>query len=72
MGGVQVRWGSRDIGRRVFSQWGRWGKTSVETFSNLFLKTLIEGAVTTETGGLFQYFTTLNENAGGSRLGVTF
>ncbi len=42
---------------------GRWGKTSVQTFSNLFLKTLTEGAVTTEAGSLFQYFTTLTENA---------
>ncbi len=46
----------------VFSQWGRWGKTSVQTFSNRFLKTLTEGAVTTEAGSLFQYFTTLTEN----------
>ncbi len=28
-----------------------------------FLKTLIEGAVTTEAGSLLQYFTTLTENA---------
>ncbi len=46
----------------VFSQWGRWGKTSVQTSSNRFLKTLTEGAVTTEAGSLFQYFTTLTEN----------
>ncbi len=63
MGGVQVGWGgggSREMGRRVFSQWGRWRKTSVQTFSNLFL---------------FQYFKTLTENAylsfgGGSHLGI--
>ncbi len=59
----------------VFSQWGRWGKTSVQTSSNRFLETLTEGAVTTEAGSLFQYFTTLTENAdplltGGSHLGV--
>ncbi len=42
---------------------GKWGKTSVQTFSSRFLKTLIEGAVTTEAGSLFQYFTTLTENA---------
>ncbi len=30
--------------------------TSVQTFSKLFLKTLTEGAVTTEAGSLFQYF----------------
>ncbi len=47
----------------MFSQWGRWGKTSVQTFSNRFLKTLTEGAVTTKAGSLFQYFTTLTENA---------
>ncbi len=44
----------------MFNQWGRWGKASVQTF----LKTLTEGAVTTEGGSLFQYFTTLTENAG--------
>ncbi len=50
-------------GGRVFSQWGRWGKISVQTFSNLFLKILTEGAVTTKAGSLFQNFTTLTENA---------
>ncbi len=58
------RWeggGGRGVG--VFSQWGRWGKTSVQTSSNRFLKTLTEGAVTTEAGSLLQYFTTLTENA---------
>ncbi len=47
----------------VFCQWGRLGKTSVQTFSYRFLKKMTEGAVTTEAGGLFQYFTTLAENA---------
>ncbi len=61
--------GGREMGRCVFSQWGRWGKTSVHTFCNLFLKTLTEGAVTTEAGRLLQYFTTLSFS-GGSRLGV--
>ncbi len=56
-GGVQVGWG-RGVGKM-----GRWGKTPVQTFSNLLLKTLTEGAVTTEAGSLFQYFTTLTENA---------
>ncbi len=42
---------------------GRWGKISVPTSSNRFLKTLTEGAVTMEAGSLFQYFTTLTENA---------
>ncbi len=51
----------------VFSQWGRRGKTSVQTFSSHFLKKLTEGAVTTEAGSLFQYFTTLTD---GSHLGV--
>ncbi len=46
------------------------------TFSNIFLKTLTEGAVTTKAGGLFQYFTTPHRNrltisfGGGSYLGV--
>ncbi len=40
----------------MFSQWG---KTSVQNFSNLFLKILAEGAVTTEAGSLFQYFTNI-------------
>ncbi len=42
---------------------GRWGKTFVQISSSRFLKTLTKGAVTTEAGSLFQYFTTLNENA---------
>ncbi len=48
---VVCRWKG---GRWVFSQWGRLGKTSVKTSSNRFLKTLTEGAVTTEAGSLFQ------------------
>ncbi len=47
----------------MLSQWGRWGKTSVQTSSNRFLKILTEGAVATEAGSLFQYFTILTENA---------
>ncbi len=58
MGGVEV--GRGKGGGGVFSQWR---KTSVQTFSNRFLKTLTKGAVTTEAGSLFQYFTTLTENA---------
>ncbi len=46
MGGVQVARGWW----WVFSQWERWGKTSVQTSSNRFLKPLIEGALTTEAG----------------------
>ncbi len=56
-------------------QWGRWGKISVQTFSNLFLEILTKGTVTTEAGSLFQYFTTLTEKADtllrrGSYIGV--
>ncbi len=58
MGGIQVEGGGG-----VFSQWGRWDETSVHTFSNLFLKILTEGAVTTEAESLFQYFTPLAEKA---------
>ncbi len=50
----------------MFSQWGRWGKVSV---SNRFLKTLTEGAVTTEAGSLFPCLTTLTFG-GGSQPGV--
>ncbi len=39
------------------------GKISFQTFSNLFLKILTEGAVTTESGNLFQHFTTPTEKA---------
>ncbi len=42
---------------------GRWGKTSVYTWSNLFFKTLTVGDVTTESGSSSQYLTTLAENA---------
>ncbi len=48
---------------------GRWWKASVQTFSNVFLKILIEGDVTLEAGSLFRYFTTLSFG-GGSHLGV--
>ncbi len=37
--------------------------TSVQTFFTIFMKTLTEGAVTTEAGSLFQYFTALTEKA---------
>ncbi len=36
---------------------------SVQTFSNRFLKTLTEGADMMKARSLFQYFTTLTENA---------
>ncbi len=41
---------------------GRRGSTVIETFSNLFLKKVAEGAVTTEAGSIFQYYTSLTEN----------
>ncbi len=66
MGGVQVGrgWGVGESGVWVSVQsMGIWEKTSVQTFSNRFLKALTEGAVTTEAGTLFQYFTTITENA---------
>ncbi len=40
---------------------GIWGKTPVQTLSNLFLKILIDGAVNLEAGSLFQYSKTLTE-----------
>ncbi len=54
MGCVQVDEGRGSRGM------GRWVKTSVQTFSNLFLK-ILAGAVTTDVGSLFQYFRTLTE-----------
>ncbi len=59
MCGVQVGWKGGV---------GEWGdecsvKCSVQTFSSLYLKALTERVVTTEAGSLFQYFTTLTENA---------
>ncbi len=63
MGGMQVGRGVGKWGGGVFSQWGRWAKTPVQTFSWRFLKTLTEGAVTREAGSLFQCFTCLTENA---------
>ncbi len=50
--------GERLVGVSVQSM-GEVGKD----FCPNFLKTLTEGAVTTEAGNLFQYFTTLTENA---------
>ncbi len=52
---------SRWDGGGGVEEWG--DESSVQTFSNLFLKALTEGAVTTEAGSLFQYFTNLTENA---------
>ncbi len=60
MGGMQVGKGG---GWVSVQSMGRWEKTSVQTFSSLFLKTLTEGAVTTELGRLHQHFATLTENA---------
>ncbi len=52
-GGGLENWGDE------FSVNGEDGETS----SNLFLKMLMNRAVTTEVGSLFQYFTTLTEMA---------
>ncbi len=46
--------GGKESGKGVFSLWGRWGKTSVQNFSNLFLEILTEVPVTTEARSLFQ------------------
>ncbi len=63
---VQVGWvwGIGKLGDECSITWERWRKTSVQTFSHLFLETLTEGAVTTEAESLLQYFITLTENAG--------
>ncbi len=47
----------------MFSQWGRCGKTSVQTFSNIFLETFTERDAALKAGSLFQYVTTLTENS---------
>ncbi len=39
------------------------GADGEKLLSNLFLKMLTEGAITTEAGNVFQYFTTLTEKA---------
>ncbi len=62
MAGAQMGWGERRNEKMSVQSMAEMGKTSVETFSNRFLKTLAEGAVMTEAGGLFLYFTTLTEN----------
>ncbi len=65
---------SRGMGRWVFSQWRRWGKTLAQIFSNLSLKTLKE--LERRKPGTYssisqpsQKMTTLSF-AGGSRLGL--
>ncbi len=63
MGGVQVGWVRVRNGEVSAQSMGGWEKTSVPTFSYIFLKKLTEGAVMTDTRSLFQYFTTLTENA---------
>ncbi len=63
MGGEQVGWGGgREMGDGCPFNGGDFGKISVGTFSNPFLKILTEGVVSTEAGSLFQYFTNLTEN----------
>ncbi len=65
MGGEQVGWGEgREMGDGCPFNGGDFEKTSVATFSNLFLKLLTEDFVTTEAGSLFRYFTTLTKNVG--------
>ncbi len=51
--GVVCKW---DGGEVRGQSMGEMGKTSVQTYSSRFLKTLTEGAVTTEAGCLFQNF----------------
>ncbi len=63
MGGEQVGWGGgREMGDGCPFNGGDFGKISVGTFSNPFLKILTEGLVSTEVRSLFQYFTNLTEN----------
>ncbi len=59
-------WGGGGVGEwgnKCSVNGGRWGRISVQNFFNLYLEILTEGAATTEIGSLFQYFTTLAENA---------
>ncbi len=56
--------GEQGNGEMSFQSMGEMGKTSVQTFSKLFSKTLTEGAVTAEAGSLFRYVITLTEKAG--------
>ncbi len=62
MSGVQVGWGV--LGKWEGDECSVNGRDWERLLSKLFLKTLTEGAVMTEAGSLFQYFTTLTENAG--------
>ncbi len=57
-----IGWCVGGLGGMSVQSMGEMGKTSVQTSSNRFLKTLTEGAVT-EAGRLFPYFSTLTENA---------
>ncbi len=52
-----------DVEMSVHSM-GGWGKTSIHTFSNILLKTLTEGAVTTEA------LSTLTKNASSPHIGI--
>ncbi len=64
MGGVQVGLGG--VGKwedGVSVNWGDEGRFLSNLSPTFFLKTLTEGAVTTRAESLFQYFTTLSENA---------
>ncbi len=55
--------GGQDVGEMSARSMEGDGDTSVQTFSNLFLKILTEGAIITEAGNLFEYFTNLTSNA---------
>ncbi len=70
MGGAQVRWGG--VGEREMSvqAMGEMGKNFCPKFRQTFLETLTEGGITTETGSLFQYFTTITTSTLEYLLGV--
>ncbi len=55
--------GGMGEGGRIKGGGVRLGTNFVQLFSNLSLKELTEESATTKTGSLFQYLTTLIENA---------
>ncbi len=59
-GGVHVGWGG--VGKWADDCYVNGGDGEI-LLSSVFLKPLTEGAVTTEAGSLFQFFTTIIENA---------
>ncbi len=60
MGGVQVDFGN---GGTSVQPMGEMGKVFYPNVLRPFLEKMAEGAVTTEAGSLFQYFTTPTKNA---------